>query len=396
MENINSHVETPFLYKDGVKWYIQFWYKNSLGERKPFKRTHSLNEADYLKKVKGQHVEIDKTKRKDYANALISNLKSVLKTHYFNPETRAFEITDKSELPFKSYLTDYVDYYPRKKRSEKTKNLYSTYNNVIIDFLDKKGLKSIALNKVDRELVEDFLALKEQEGKTSTRDNYLTYLKGVYKYVVEYLELLPKSPIRHLNSISNIDSNSNRAYSISEFKEYLERAKQKDYYLYLLCDLMFTTLRRPSELLSIKFKDIDFNKGTIDFEPSEVKTRNKVYSTISKNILKQLKAIIPNDILPDYYLFGYNERINRRYQKLIFGENRTPLSHFQDAWKTLKEDKGYTLYSSKHTGVKYMIEELKWTDEDIIAYTGHKDTKILGRYARDAKRPKREYVEIDY
>ncbi|WP_316785963.1 site-specific integrase [Pedobacter frigiditerrae] len=401
MESLNKHCENPFVAKDKAKWYIQFWYKDSFGARKPYKKAYDLNKSDYIKKVNGGDVEINKTERKTHAQSLLTSLKTKLSKEYFNPDTRLFESLDKSDLPFQNYLADFINYNPKKKRSESTKQIYLSYNNVMKDWLTIRGLENIQLNEVGQDLIVEFLNEIEGQGTTTTqRDNYLTYLKGCFKYCTEYLEVLDKNPLRKLNTINNTDSESNKAYPAELLETVLEEAKKMDYHFYMLMRLLYYTLRRPSELLKLTYKDFDFKNDTINFHGRITKTNRTLYTHLPKHIAKELKSLIPSDVKPTDFFFGNIGKIGKKgeHSKLLFAKHETPLSHFQDKFKTLFSrlglDKGHTLYSMKHSGIVYCIEVMQWSDYDIIAYTGHKSTAILGRYSRDAKRPVREHTGV--
>lgn len=399
MKSLNSNCQSPFIVKDKTNWYIMFRYVDSIGKLRSYKKAFRLNKDTYLKKVNGIVKEINKKQRQVYADQLVENLIEELATKHFNVDTREFEITDKAELPFSKYLTDYINHTPAKKREQSTKDLYIAYNNVILQYLNSKGLSDIKLNEVTREFVSDFLATKDVEngGSTNHRDNYLRYLKGVFKFTVEYLEVLPKNPLNLLRTINNRDSKSNKAFSESMLIDFLENVKQKDYLYSLLLRMIYYTLRRPSELLKVQYKDVDFENGTIDFEADSIKTNNKLYAQLPQHLVDELKGLIPKVVRRGDYLFG-NTGIEEqatgkpKYSKKLFAPAPTPLHHFQSIQKTFKLEKGFTMYGMKHTGVKYMIEVSNWTDSEIIAYTGHSNTEILGRYARDAKRPKRQHT----
>ena len=394
--NAISSTGKPFIYKDGCKWYIQFWYKNSLNERKAFKRAYKLNKSEYIIKRNGKYVEINKTLRKEYANTLIIGLTEQLQTLNFNTETKEFDNPDKTLIPLSKYLNDFVDYTPRKKRGESTKHLYRSYNNVINQYFTDLGQPDILLNAVTRETIVNFLDKIELQGQTSHRDNYLIYLKSFFKYCVEYLEILPKNPIKLINAINANDSKSNKAYPEPLLMQVLDELKKLDYLFWLFWRVIYYTLRRPSEILKVRYKDVDFEKGTVDFESDSVKTHKHLYAYLPPNLLNDLKEHVPNDAKPNDYFFGNTGKMKNTINKKLFAPIKSPYDHFYQSFSTVKRhlklEKGYTLYSMKHTGVVYMVEVMKWTDTEIIQHTGHTDILILGRYSRDAKRERKVHT----
>lgn len=395
--NVNPHCNIPHIVKDGVRWNIRFYFTVD-GVKKAKKMADGLNDLEYLKKVNGKSVEYNKVERKVYANSLVAKYKARLKVDYFNPYTLEFETSDKSRLPFTKYLDDYLGYNPRKKRDESTLTIYKSYNNVIKAYLKEVGVPNISLKEINREFVERFLSTIEKKYSTRQRDHYLTHIKGVLKYCTDHLEVLSKQPIKTLHAINTASSKSNKAYPQELLEAVLNEARLLDVNFWLLLRMIYYTLRRPDELLKVQYKDFDFKKGTIDFDSDIIKTNKRMYSTLPDHLLNDLKGLIPIGVAPDDYLFGNmgKEGNSTRISKKLFGPLKTPLYHYQDRFKTIQKrlnlDKGYTIYSMKHTGVVYMVEVLKWSDKEIIAYTGHKDVKILETYSRDAKRERREHT----
>jgi integrase len=395
LADINPHCESPHLLKEGVNWNIRFWYKYN-GRRLSKKMASGLNGSDYIHKVKGIKVEIRKTERKAYAKILISTIEDKLKKLYFDPITKEFEDLDKADLPFSKYLDEYIDYTPKKKRSESTKDIYRSYNNVIKAYLNEHETPNLKLKEFNREKVERFLSSIEKKNSTGQRDNYLVYLKGVFKYCTEYLEILDRNPIKLIHTINTETSVSNRSYDENLRGLVFAEAKKMDIHFWLLLRMLFHTLRRPDELLKLRKKDFNLKQGLVSFNSGIIKTNKTEYSTLSPNLLNDINSLITDDMKADYFFLGSDERIgkNARYIKHVYGFNKTPYDHFQDKFKILKKKlnlpDGYTIYGFKHSGINYLIEVEKFSDSEIIQTTGHTNTAILGRYAREAKRERRE------
>ncbi|CAH0185708.1 MULTISPECIES: site-specific integrase [unclassified Pedobacter] len=394
-KQINPHCETPALVEEGARWYIRFKYRDHEGKRKAKKVTGELNNDKYVRLVNGRYVEENKKARKKAASDSLDEVKLLLCTKYFNAAIGKFESLDKSETKFVDYLDKYLCHTPSKERRASTTKLYTSYNNIIKQYLKHNKTEAITLKEVDREFIERFLNKVRSEHSASQRDNYYVYLNGVFKYCVDDLEVLDKNPLRKLHKINKKETQSNRRYDNETLDLVLAESRNLDVYFWLFLRLMLYSLRRPSELLKIQYKDFNFKKGILSFDSSIIKTNKKLYTELKPEFLMELKALIPADVQPSDYLFGsFQESAKASHRtKALFAPYTTPFHHFQDKFKTISKrlqlPKGFTIYSMKHTSAS-QLKELGWSDDDIITYTGHTNTSILGRYTREAILPRRE------
>jgi integrase len=398
-ENLNNHVENPFIGKDGARWYIQFWYKNSEKKRKPFKKAFDLNKSQYLKKVKGVDVEINKVDRKLQAQAYIDGIVDRLKTHYFNPETGEFENRDKSSLPLMKYFDDYINDNSKYEKSDGTKTTYRAYNNTLRTFLETSKSYSIdlALKDADQHFIQNFLTYIEKKDSIAHRDNLLMYSKAVFNHLKKHLEIIQTNPAEKFKAINKFESESNKAMSLAELKSLLEEANKLDFHFYLLLKLVFYTLRRPDELLKLRYENFDFDRCQLVFTDKIIKTNKTQYSTIPASLMAEIQSTIPSGVkYEDFFLgnIGKHRDNNRQgkpeYKKFTFAAEKTPYHHFGTKFETIRNRmklaKGYTLYGMKHSGIDYLIEEHNWSNSQIRSYTGHTSDKMVERYARSARR----------
>ncbi|PWS32687.1 tyrosine-type recombinase/integrase [Pedobacter paludis] len=394
---INPHCSEPKLLKDKLRWSIRFYYKLE-GETKTRKKDYGLNGPDFLKKDKGIIKAINKSDRLLYAAELLKNEISRLNSMYFNPFTKEFESLDKSDQSFASLLGDYLDYSPNKVRRESTKSIYKSYNNRIKGVLDGLGLQDSTLKEIDRSVVERLLAEIQSKSSKAQRDHYLRYLKGFFAYCVDHLEILSKSPIKTLKSINNDETTTNKAYPPEILQKVLNEAKRLDIHFHLLLRLLIITLRRPDELLRLQLKNFDFKAGSVTFSKDMIKTNRAQITYLSGDLVAELQSMMDGKYNQTDYFLGHAVReVGGRTNKSIFAPMKTSFVHFQDKFKTiqkrLKLEKGYTIYSFKHTSINNLIDNHKWSKEKVIKLTGHTNISILDTYTKDGKRERIEYPE---
>ncbi|RZK27271.1 MAG: site-specific integrase [Flavobacterium sp.] len=395
---VNPHCSEPKLLKDKLRWSIRFYYKVE-GETKTRKKDYGLNSSDFLKKDKGVVKAINKSDRILYAGELLKHEIERLNTLFFNPETKEFESLDKSDKPILTLLAGYLEYSPNKVRRESTKYIYTSYNNRIKDVLIELGMQNAALNEVDRFVVEKILASIQSKSSKAQRDHYLRYLKGFFTYCVDHLEILTKSPIKTLKSINNEDTQTNKAYPPQLLEDVLNEANLLDPHFYLLLKLVYLTLRRPDELLRLQFKDFDFKQGVIRFSRDKIKTDRAQLTSLKPETMQEIVSLMDGNYNPlDYFLGHVAKESKGRTVKSIFAPIKTPFVHFQDKFKTIQQrlalEKGYTIYSFKHTSINNLIDKHNWSKEQVIKLTGHTNTSILDTYTKDGKRERIEYPDM--
>ncbi|MGM9476509.1 tyrosine-type recombinase/integrase [Pedobacter sp. GSP4] len=395
---INPHCSEPKLLKDKFRWSIRFYFKVE-GETKTRKKDYGLNGSEFLKKDKGVIKAVNKSDRIMYAAELLKAEIIRLNSMYFNPFTKEFESLDKSDQSFISLLADYLDYSPNKVRRESTKAIYKSYNNRIKDVLAELGSQDAALNEVDRSVVEALLAKIQSKSSKAQRDHYLRYLKGFFTYCVDHLEIITKSPIKTLKNINNEDTQTNKAYSSELQQKVLDEAKRLDPHFHLLLRLLIITLRRPDELLRLQLKDFDFKTGSVTFSRDKIKTDRAQIAFLSEDLVAELKCMMDGKYAQTDYFLGHAVKESKaRTEKSIFAPVKTSFVHFQDKFKTVQKrlglEKGYTIYSFKHTSINNLIDKHGWSKEKVIKLTGHTNTSILDTYTKDGKRERIEYPDI--
>jgi integrase len=384
MEFINNpHCNKPFLAIDGNNWYIQFWYKVD-GKRLPKKEAFNLNSDEFRVKSKGKITEINKVKRKEYVDIYLEKLTDLLKSRYFNPYTKQFVILDESEKPLIYFIEKFLN-NPYLTKEVSTLKTYTSYFEVFKKFLLENNLSEITLKEVGKNLVNDYLS----QFKTATHSNgNLRFLKAVLNYCVNDLEVIPTSPLKSIKPQPVPDSDSNKPYSQEEFRKLLTVAKSIDNEFYLLLLMQYYTLRRPTEILKLQFKDFDFNTNSVYFSGKISKTKKRQTAILPPFFMDLIKSQVPEDVKPNHYFLGTVKQKNGHHTLKVFNESPITTMYFQDKFKTKAIQnlikKGQTMYSVKHSGVIY-LKEKGYSNQQIMGITGHAKESTLGIYAREYK-----------
>jgi integrase len=384
MEFINNpHCNKPFLAKDGTNWYIQFWY-NSDGKRSPKKFAYSLNSDEFRPKIKGRFVEVNKAERKKMVDIYLAETTRLLKTQYFNPVTKKFEILDEAENSFISFIERFIS-NPHSTKEPSTIRTYNSYLKIFTEYLIGQNLIGMTLKEVTKPIINKYLI----QFKTATHSNgNLRFLKAVLNYCVDTLEVIPQSPLKNIKHKAVTDSDSNKPYTPDEFQRLLSVAKSIDNEFYILLLFQYYSLRRPTEILKLQYKDFDFANNSVYFSGNITKTNKRQTAILPEFFMNLIRNQVPANTQPDSYFLGTVKEKNGRHHLKVFNVKPITLMYFQDKFKTkaiqdiVKE--GQTIYSTKHSGVIY-LKTKGYDNSQIMALTGHTNEASLGVYAREYK-----------
>jgi len=382
MEFINNpHCNKPFLAKEDTNWYIQFWYKFD-GKRSIKKFAFNLNSDEFRVKTKGKVTEVNKVDRKKFADTYLNEVNGLLKSHYFNPITKRFDTLDEADKTLVYFIEKYLS-NPYVTVEASTLKTYTSYFNVFKEYLTANNLINLTLKEVTKALINNFLV----QFKTPNHSNgNLRFLKAVFNYCVKDLEVIPLSPIKNIRYQEVTDSDSNKPYTTDEFKQLLTVAKNIDNEFYILLLVQFYTLRRPTEILKLRYKDFDFTNDTVYFSGKIAKTNKRQTATLPKFLMDLIAGQVSADVKPNHHFLGSVKGENGWHELQIFNINPITIGYFQDKFKTKAiQDlikKGQTLYSVKHSGV-ISLKEQGYSNQQIMALTGHTNESSLGTYARE-------------
>lgn len=122
---------------------------------------------------------------------------------------------------------------------------------VLVDCRDKllKKKKEVPMKNGEVKLAEETIS-------PATVNRYMTYLRVVFAYAVNDLEILPINPMSKVKKLS--ENNARKRYlTKSEIKLLLDKCKECNYDLYLCVLIALLTSARKSEILNLTWENID-------------------------------------------------------------------------------------------------------------------------------------------
>nr|WP_251025966.1 site-specific integrase [Bacillus sp. ISL-47] len=336
--------------KEGKSWYYVFSLPNANGERKQ-------------KKKRGF-----KTK-KEAQMALAEAINAVNKGSYIEPSTVLYK--------------DYLEQWFKTKQNSigvQTARVYKDHlNGKIIPCLGK-----VMLSKLTAIQIQTFINGLSQAGlRSSTVKKTFEIIRNSLEHAVDF-EMIPKNPAKKVK-LPKSNKKEMNIWNENEVNCFLEVAKKDPIYIVFI--LALTTGMRQGEILGVRWKDVDLEKGLINIQQtlshdgktflsgaktkSSLRTINLSLATI--NHLKRRKRIVSKEKLslgPEYQDFDLiactqhgtplnPANVRRSFNRLINLAD-VPKIRFHDLRHTHA-----TLLLSKGVNVKVISERL-----------GHSDIKV--------------------
>ena len=253
------------------------------------------------------------------------------------------------------------------------------YEDHIKPHIGNKNIKEIT--KWD---VENIMKLLLSKGlKPATVDRVRQTISAIFSLAV-YHEKCTDNPasIARNDQVSimrrnkkNINNERERYLTKDEAKSLLYELKLRDENVYLMALIALTTGARAGEILSIKFKDIDFYSGYITLPETKNGYSRKIKMTPEVKIMIEQKF----ENKPNKYLFQTNT--NKKHTKI-------PNSYFVVTDKLFNQDLDNS--DSKNRVVFHTLRHTfaSWLALDgVPIYTiqklmGHRDINMTMRYAK--------------
>ena len=194
----------------------------------------------------------------------------------------ADEMKSTQQITLETFSKEYLQY----SSGVHTSKTYLTYRSTFREFLKVEGDRN--LHSIGIREIEHFLSVKRGEGHEWSARKYYIALSSAFEKAVQW-ELLKENPFRKVKKprppevipVYLNDKDFQRFLSVIEDNDFRE-----------LCIIGLLTGLRLGELISLRWKDIDFLSKVILVQNSETfttKTRRNRVVSMSENALMLLK-----------------------------------------------------------------------------------------------------------
>ena len=335
------------------KWYVNYTFN---GEQ--IRVTGGIN------RIK------DETEKEYEAQVILESIKGDLANGY-NPKDhhKWVENKKKETCTLAKAIILFKEYHKKHHSRKKTIATYLSKLNALSEFYP-----GILVSEITTSNLENFIQHKVDEKIYSNGSvKAAKRILSTFFNICIKLQLINKSPFQGFdNKIKSLKLTKKQhiPFSDEDLKILLVFLDNNDKYAAFFCRMIYYTCLRPSEIRSLKIENIDLIKGEITIPASVKKVTNNNEDekiAINESFKPFLEQLNLNEYPLDYYLTGCTTNLvgekevgmNTPYNKLISALKKLGLNN-----------KGYTLYSFKHTSniKKYLAG---WTLSEIMKANRH-------------------------
>lgn len=231
--------------------------------------------------------------------------------------------TNNDDLLFKDIATDYL-YNAEYNLSKSTYKRYASCSKAICDVFG-----AYTVSKINPYMISQYLkSLQTKNYTPSTIQKYKTVLTQIFNYAID-LKIIDVSPIPKYKITNRSYQKEHQTWSTQELNDFLLYIKSQPLYIPVL--LSGTTGIRCGEVVALKWKDVDFEKGVLYIVRSKTYD-NTLKSTKNKSSRRSIHLMdhVVNE-LKAHQLQQKKNRIKygKDYMKTDFIctlENGTPMS----------------------------------------------------------------------
>lgn len=348
----------------GKETYIDYYILKP-GERELYRKRIKLNRA---------RAKLSATDFKRYSRGIIKNLSEKLAAGW-NP------FTEQEAGKGYTTLAAALDTYFNDKSREMTDNSIRSYKSFITIL---KSYLKVEMNNEDvfcinfnQESARNFMLWcwneKGIEGRTF--NGYIRAYHSIWAWLVEFnyskinvFEGISRKKEKKKNRLE-IDSNLRAA-----IKNHLIKQGETGYWL--MCELCFFGLIRPSEMVRLKVRNVDIEKQIIVLNYNETKNQDERICSVPNHVCELLTDHL-NKALPDDYLFSEHG---------CFTPGKKPIDSRKIAkrWEKLRVEVGFAkniqFYSQRDSGIIYMLDTIN--PEYVRSQADHYSLEMTTKYTK--------------
>jgi len=253
--------------------------------------------------------------------------------------------TAPSKLKISDVLDQVLDFY----KSNSSRNTFLSYKNSLTNLIRITENKDIALfNKTD---MEEFKTKRKEEVNLVSTNIDIRNIKAIFNKMAEF-DMIEYSKLSGVKQFK-IETKKVLVIDTADIVNILNTTK--DIQMRQIIRFTLLTASRISEVLIIKMKDIDFEKGVINI----YQQKTNCYKTIplTSRLTELVNEIIQSDnqintkSLKESYLF-YNKFKNDPFSKL---RADTVSKNFKKILRQLNLSSDFKFHSLRHSAITELI-----------------------------------------
>jgi len=339
-------------------WRIQYYFHDPLFKEKYPKgkqvRKKGMNEFHTLKE------------RRNATKYILDRIQKQLIQEHYNPITDTFNSKYGNIDGYSFFYEALKHAYENLKVQHTSKLDYKSMLKYVEQSIVALSFTYIQIKDVSRKHIKQILTHQQtSRGLTNNRYNkYLSYLSVLFGDLIEE-EIMENDPTYKIKKLPVTRSlreviNDDERVEISKFL----KCNYYNFWRYMM--IFFASGARSSELLRIKYSDVDLSKSEYKVLIKKGKQFKEVIKPINRNVLYLWKELMNDE---GEYIFSRN---------LEPGENSITRAQVTRRWKVHVKDKlGITadFYSLKHLSLDEIVSSSSMKDASALA--SHTSDKMM-------------------
>lgn len=376
------------LVKGADRWYIRF-YQLEKGKQIRYRITFNLNRITNLRE------------REQRASALIQKinwwLASGKPAKKFNEEAVDRHLAEEAEVNHLE-ATNIIaavqlalDIKGTKVRPASVRT-YNSVGSLFLDYLRLKHMDDFTIGNFGKKHAVaylDYCSVKRKVGAT-TYNNTIQHLRSIFSELVAR-EYIKSCPWKLVDYKKKVPPKKRRNFTPAEAKIVLTEIKQVNPTLFLAILIQYTCFLRPSEIRTLRFKDINTKDWSIFLSYDNSKDWTDRYVTIPKAFQQYFDLDFLAKGNPLHYIFGpgLQPHANLMCFKHEMYNYHKRILHELKKRGALADITGLQFYSWKDTGITNALEQISIVG--VQEQAGHSSPEITMKYRH--KKRKNEMID---
>jgi len=276
---------------------------------------------------------------------------------------------NQEDVSFEKFAKEFFETHSKHKRSWRRDQ--TSLQNL------KTFFKGKNLSEITPSLIDKYKTKRKEKVSEASVNRELACLKTLFTKAVRE-NVVSENPAREIRLFRE-DPKKRRILNDNEIVKLMAAIEEsKSEYLKAFVVISVNTAMRTSEVLSLKWDDINFLDRFILISISKNRKERKV--PMNDNVINILNSLKRDN---DYIFFN--------------PETRGPVSRIQRSFKTAcktAEIKGVTPYSLRHTAITQMVNELGIDIVTVAQIVGHSSIEMTRRYCHPSKKIAQRAVDM--
>ncbi|MEI6576765.1 MAG: site-specific integrase [Bacteroidota bacterium] len=361
----------PFRYaalcSTGERWYIFYWCLDPATSK--LERVRIYVNATRNKVLRKKHAErlikeinvrLDAGYNPFVNDSNPQNYTLLSKALDFVDKYKATYLRDRSLSSMNSRMTNFREWLTKTKKD----NLYAFE---FTSLLARQYMNDVLMAKKKKQNVDG------ESIKGRTYNNCLIEMRGTFNLLVKQKYIL-ENPFQSVDRLPETEKQK-IPFSPDQQMKYRDYLLANDHEFLIISLYCYYCAIRPNEIVHLKVKDIDLERGNITVPPGVSKNKKVRKLSIPDQFIEILKARFEN-IDPEFYICGRGMKPGP-----VYSAPTRIAEHFRKIANKLNFPKEIMFYSLKDTVADRLIEA-GFSARTLRDLFGHHDLSVTDNYLR--------------